>query len=132
MVGSQTPWPKTWISATALSWGAGRLCMILTVRVPGELPPQLDAVRRQQARWAQGSTQVAVKTLPALLGSDQPLRIKLEGLLHLTGYLVHPLLIVALLLGIPLAWAHGSVAGFLPRCALATIAPSIAPRFRAV
>ena len=68
------------------------------VCAPAELPPQLDALRRQQARWAQGSIRVAIKLLPALLRSGESWLVKAEGAIHLTGYLVHPLLLATLLL----------------------------------
>jgi len=37
--------------------------------VPSELPPQIAAFKRQQARWAQGSIQTALKLIPPLLRS---------------------------------------------------------------
>ncbi len=78
-----------------------RIVYVPDITAPAEIPPQLDALRRQQSRWAQGSIQVARKLLPALLQSRQPWYIKLEGLLHLTGYLAHPLILATLLLTCP-------------------------------
>ncbi len=95
------------------------------VRTPAELPPQFEAMRRQQARWAQGSIQVAMKLIPLLVRSAQPLGVKLEGLAHLTGYLMHPLLLAALLLGTPLVWLRGPGTDLLPHFVLVTMAPSL-------
>jgi hypothetical protein len=79
-----------------------RLGYLPGVVVPGELPVQMGAFKRQQARWAQGSIQTALKTVGPLLRSRLSLAAKLQGLLHLTGYLAHPLLLLNLLLLLPL------------------------------
>ena len=53
----------------------------------------------QQYRWAKGTTQTAVKILPRLWSSRQPLRIKLEGTTHMLanlGYWMTVLLSVVL------------------------------------
>jgi len=102
-----------------------RILYVPDVRAPGELPPQFDALRRQQARWAQGSIQVARKILPLLVRSDQPLRIKLEGALHLTGYMVHPLLLATLLLTLPMVLTNSRMSAFVPYCLLATAGPPL-------
>lgn len=102
-----------------------RILYVPDVRVVAELPPQLDALRRQQARWAQGSIQVARKILPSLVGSDQPWRIKVEGAIHLTGYLVHPLLLVTLLLTLPMVLTNSRVSALVPYCFLATAGPPL-------
>lgn len=56
------------------------------VEVPGEIPHTLNAFRRQQHRWARGSIECARKLLPRLARSEYSLQVKLQGLLHLTGY----------------------------------------------
>jgi cellulose synthase/poly-beta-1,6-N-acetylglucosamine synthase-like glycosyltransferase len=63
-----------------------RIAYLPDVVVPAELPPQISAFKRQQARWAQGSIQTALKLIGPLLRSEQPWRVKLEGSVHLTGY----------------------------------------------
>ena len=68
--------------------------------VPAELPVQMTAFKQQQARWARGSLQTAKKLLIPLLKSKLSMRLKITGTLHLTHYLVHPLLLLALLLSI--------------------------------
>jgi hypothetical protein len=69
--------------------------------VPGELPVHINAFKRQQFRWAKGSIQTARKMLPELWRSTQPLRNKIEGSIHLTHYVVHPLILVNLFLTLP-------------------------------
>ncbi len=79
---------------------AGWRCRFLPeVDCPAELPPQILAFKQQQSRWARGSAQCLRKLARPLLSSRRvgPLR-KLLGLLHLSGYLIHPLLILLLLL----------------------------------
>ncbi len=71
------------------------------VEVPAELPVSFSAYRRQQYRWARGSLECAIRFLPQIWRSDEPLRRKLEASLHLTGYGVH-LLLFALALLYPL------------------------------
>jgi len=72
------------------------------VVAPAEIPPQIHAFKRQQYRWAKGSIQCALKLGPALLTASVPLFKRLQGLIHLTNYLVHPLMTLLLLLSLPL------------------------------
>lgn len=102
-----------------------RVLYVPDVGVAGELPPQFDGLRRQQARWAQGSIQVARRVLPRLLASPQPWPVKLEGALHLTGYMVHPLLLVTLLLTLPMALTQGRWPAFVPYFLLASAGPPL-------
>jgi len=71
------------------------------VVVPAELPPQVEAYKKQQFRWAKGSFQVVRKILPSVLKAKLPLRVRFMALLHLTGYFVHPLMLTLLLLTLP-------------------------------
>ncbi len=102
-----------------------RIVYAAEVAAPGELPPQMDALRRQQARWAQGSIRVAIKLVPALLASDAAWPVKLEGALHLTGYLIHPLLLVILLLSFPFVLAGARLSSLMPYFALAAVGPPL-------
>jgi len=73
------------------------------VDAPAELPPQMAAYKRQQARWAQGSVQCLRKLSgPILHSSRLSWPQKLMGLLHLSNYLAHPLMILVLLITLPL------------------------------
>jgi len=71
------------------------------VAAPAELPTSIIAFKRQQFRWAKGSFQVLQKLGPQLLRARVPLFTKVEGLLHIGGYLPHPLMLVTLLLSLP-------------------------------
>lgn len=71
------------------------------VVVPAELPPHVEAYKKQQFRWAKGSFQVVRKILPHVLRADLPLTVRFMALLHLTGYFVHPLMLSVLLLTLP-------------------------------
>ncbi len=70
------------------------------VRVPAELPVELNAFKSQQYRWAKGGIQTAMKLLPRLLRSPVPFKVKLEAIFHLTGNLTY-LLIPCLILVFP-------------------------------
>ncbi|MBL8055597.1 MAG: glycosyltransferase, partial [Anaerolineales bacterium] len=84
-----------------------RLAYRLDVAAPAELPAGLLAIKRQQFRWAKGSFRVLRKLGGALLRSAQPVHRKLLGLLHLAGYLPHPLVVLSLLLSLPVVLLHG-------------------------
>jgi cellulose synthase/poly-beta-1,6-N-acetylglucosamine synthase-like glycosyltransferase len=71
------------------------------VVVPAELPPQVEAYKKQQFRWAKGSFQVVRKILPSVLQADLSWKVRFMALLHLTGYFVHPLMLSLLLLTLP-------------------------------
>ncbi len=71
------------------------------VEVPGELPPTISSLKRQQGRWARGSLQTAKKLLPSVIRSKTlSLRQKVEAAVHLTYYLVHPLMVASFLLAV--------------------------------
>jgi len=72
------------------------------VVVPAELPTQVEAFKNQQFRWAKGSFQVVRKILPEVFERDDiPWTVRLMAFLHLTGYMVHPLMLCLLLLTLP-------------------------------
>lgn len=83
-----------------------RILYLPHVTVPAELPVHISAFKRQQFRWAKGSLQTARKMLPRLWRSEQPLRIKLEGTIHTTHYLVHLLILMNLLLTLPVLYLN--------------------------
>jgi cellulose synthase/poly-beta-1,6-N-acetylglucosamine synthase-like glycosyltransferase len=68
---------------------------------PAELPVTFNAYRRQQHRWSKGSLECALKLLPQVWSTNQPLPIKIESTFHLTGYGIH-LLMFLLILDFPL------------------------------
>ncbi len=95
------------------------------VEAPAELPPQVDAFKRQQARWAQGSTQCLRKLGPRLLRSDLRLSQKLAALLHIGSYFTHPLMLGVLLLSVPLIWSNRSLQIPLAILVFISLAPPV-------
>ena len=67
---------------------------------PAELPVQVSAYKSQQFRWAKGSIQTGVKLMGKILKSKQPFLVKLEALVHLTYYSIHPLMVLNVLLSV--------------------------------
>jgi cellulose synthase/poly-beta-1,6-N-acetylglucosamine synthase-like glycosyltransferase len=65
------------------------------VECPAELPIEMTAFKTQQARWAKGLIQCAIKDLPFVLKDKTvPRRIKIEAWYHLTANISYPLMIV--------------------------------------
>jgi len=78
-------------------------CLFLPdIVVPAEIPPQLNAFKAQQRRWAKGSIQCLLKLSSAVLSSSRPVFHKIEALMHLGSYLIHPLMLMSLTLSLPL------------------------------
>lgn len=90
-----------------------------------EIPPQIQALRRQQARWAGGSINCALKLGPRLLRAPLSAFQRVEGLIHLTSYLVHPLMFLVLALSLPLLYMRQPVAYPLTYVGLASLGPPI-------
>ncbi len=79
--------------------------LLVDVITPAEIPTDMNALKSQQYRWAKGSIQAARKLLPAVWArSDFPLFKRIEATLHLTQYVIHPLVLVLTLLILPLVW----------------------------
>jgi cellulose synthase/poly-beta-1,6-N-acetylglucosamine synthase-like glycosyltransferase len=95
------------------------------VVVPAELPAQISAFKRQQARWAQGSIQTALRLLGPLLRSAQPWSVKLEGVVHLTSYLVHPMMLLVVLLTLPMSFSRSWVLTAVPWLMIAAVGPPL-------
>ena len=95
------------------------------VVAPAEVPPLLMAFKRQQFRWAKGSIQCLVKLGGRLHRSGLSPWRKIQGFIHLSGYMIHPLMLLLVLLGLPLILI--SDLGSLPLSALglAGFAPPI-------
>ena len=72
--------------------------------VPGELPPTLPAFMQQQFRWAKGSIQTAKKLLGPIWRSSWGLHRKVAATMHLCHYLVHPLMLIAMISAPPALW----------------------------
>ena len=79
--------------------GGYGLLFLRDLQSPGEIPLTVPSFKRQQGRWACGSLRTARKLLPDLI-RDQRLtwQTRLQAVIHLTAYLLHPLMLCAFLL----------------------------------
>jgi cellulose synthase/poly-beta-1,6-N-acetylglucosamine synthase-like glycosyltransferase len=99
-----------------------RIAYLPEIVIPGELPPQIVAFKKQQYRWARGSIQVLRKQLKNLY-KDNHLTTpqRLMAYLHISGYLTHPLMLILLISSLPVALAHGRGLPYMPWLSLAGI-----------
>lgn len=79
-----------------------RFLYLPDVSVPAEIPPLMMGFKRQQSRWATGTVQCLRKLGGTLLCSRLSIWQKAQGVLHLGGYFLHPLLLLLLLLTLPM------------------------------
>lgn len=79
--------------------------------VPAELPSSTSALRSQQFRWAKGSTETAMKLLGPLWRSARPLRVKVQGTIHMTAHAAFLFILLALFLHAPLLIAKSTGSG---------------------
>jgi cellulose synthase/poly-beta-1,6-N-acetylglucosamine synthase-like glycosyltransferase len=96
---------------------------------PAELPSLITGFKSQQRRWAKGSMQTALKLLPAVLRAPRSAWVKYQAFIHLTYYMVHPLMLTVTFLSssmveqqdqdfsAPLSWGLGLT------CSLVTLGP---------
>ncbi len=78
-----------------------KFAYVQDVECPAELPVEMTAFKTQQARWAKGLIQVALKIMPRVLKSDVPRKVKLEAWYHLTANISYPLMILLSVLLLP-------------------------------
>lgn len=78
---------------------------LVDVAVPGELPHLVQIYKKQQARWATGSTQCLLRHVRSLVMCRHcsPLK-KTMGLLHLAQFAVQPVILLLFLLTPLLIW----------------------------
>jgi cellulose synthase/poly-beta-1,6-N-acetylglucosamine synthase-like glycosyltransferase len=107
-----------------------KLMFASQVVCPAEIPVTINAFKSQQHRWAKGSIQTARKNLGHLFKSDASWLVKIQAFLHLTHYMVHPMMLLVVLTSIPMLytqWFFDSLAYpvmiFTVLC-LATFGPS--------
>jgi len=81
-----------------------RLMFADRVVCPAEIPVSISAFKSQQYRWAKGSIQTARKNMGRLFRADLPLLVKIQAFLHLTHYLVHPMMLVVVLASVPMLY----------------------------
>jgi cellulose synthase/poly-beta-1,6-N-acetylglucosamine synthase-like glycosyltransferase len=82
------------------------LCFAPNVVCPAEVPVNINAFKSQQHRWAKGSIQTAKKHLGNLFRADIPLLVKVQAFLHLTHYMVHPMMLLVVLTSIPMLYSR--------------------------
>jgi cellulose synthase/poly-beta-1,6-N-acetylglucosamine synthase-like glycosyltransferase len=88
-----------------------------------EIPPQIHAFKRQQARWARGSISCALKLWRSIVRAPATRFKRVQGLIHLTSYLLHPLMLLVLALSVPLLYLRQPVAYPLTYLSLASLGP---------
>jgi cellulose synthase/poly-beta-1,6-N-acetylglucosamine synthase-like glycosyltransferase len=71
---------------------------------PAELPADMNALKAQQYRWMKGGAENALKIIPSILQSSQPLRRKFHGVVHLLGSTVFLLVFTLGILSFPLIY----------------------------
>ncbi len=96
------------------------------VVVPGELPVSIITLKQQQYRWAKGATQVVYNLGGKVIFSRKPLFHKILGMVHLSGYLPHPLIVFSLVLSLPVVLLNGQTPIHWGLMGLATLAPPLA------
>jgi cellulose synthase/poly-beta-1,6-N-acetylglucosamine synthase-like glycosyltransferase len=76
-----------------------RVLYLRDLTSPGEVPPTVPSFKKQQARWANGSLRTARKLLPSILPNPKfKLYQRIEAFIHLTGYMLHPMMYISFLL----------------------------------
>ena len=73
---------------------------------PAEIPVTINAFKSQQHRWAKGSIQTAKKNLGKLFKSDVSWLVKVQAFLHLTHYMVHPMMLLVVLTSVPMLYTQ--------------------------
>lgn len=91
------------------------------VKVPAELPPTITSLKRQQGRWARGSIQTARKVMPRVYASKKlSIRQKFEAFVHLTYYMVHPLMVASFVLALMATFLDVNVISYAVHVSLPT------------
>jgi cellulose synthase/poly-beta-1,6-N-acetylglucosamine synthase-like glycosyltransferase len=71
------------------------------VKCWAEIPPTIPAIKKQQSRWANGSIRTFRKLcIQILKNKSLTLGKKVEALIHLSFYAVHPLMVLAYLIAL--------------------------------
>jgi cellulose synthase/poly-beta-1,6-N-acetylglucosamine synthase-like glycosyltransferase len=83
-----------------------KLMFASQVVCPAEIPVTINAFKSQQHRWAKGSIQTARKNLSRLFKSDVSWLVKIQAFLHLTHYMVHPMMLLVVLTSIPMLYTQ--------------------------
>ncbi len=90
-----------------------RVLYLRELQSPSEVPPTIPSFKKQQGRWACGSLQTAKKLLPALLTDGRiGYKRRLQAFIHLTYYIVHPLMLASFLLALLASILGVDIIGF--------------------
>lgn len=73
------------------------------VEVMSDLPQDMASFQMQQARWAKGLIQTAIKLMPQILRSSQPWQVKAEAWMHLTANATYIFMALLSVLVVPTA-----------------------------
>jgi cellulose synthase/poly-beta-1,6-N-acetylglucosamine synthase-like glycosyltransferase len=104
----------------------GWQCLFLPdVGTPSEVPPQLAAFKRQQFRWAKGSIQCLKKLGWSVATARLPLVVRWQALVHLSTYLIHPLMVMLLLISLPLMLLSFRLHGALGLLSMVSLGPPL-------
>jgi cellulose synthase/poly-beta-1,6-N-acetylglucosamine synthase-like glycosyltransferase len=79
-----------------------RIIYLRDLVCPAEIPVVITGFKSQQRRWARGSIETALKLLPAVLRAPLPLWTRYQAFVHLTYYMIHPLMLAVVLMSVPL------------------------------
>ncbi len=71
------------------------------LKVPSELPVDVNGFKSQQYRWAKGAVQTGRKLLGRVVRAPLPLKVKFEAIVHLTNNASYPLMVLLSLLIFP-------------------------------
>jgi cellulose synthase/poly-beta-1,6-N-acetylglucosamine synthase-like glycosyltransferase len=81
-----------------LGW---KMVYLRDIEVPGEVPPTILAVKRQQERWACGTIRVWRKLGLRILRSDKlTLRERIEAFIHISQYAIHPIMFLSFVIAV--------------------------------
>jgi len=79
-----------------------KIVFVRDMVVPGEVPVDFNGFRSQQYRWTKGAFETARKLLKTVIKSKLPLKVKYEGIVHLTNNMVFPLMLGLVVLSLPI------------------------------
>ncbi len=91
--------------AQLLGW---KMLFLPNIKVPAELPSDMEAFKNQQYRWAKGTIQAGKKLLPVIWSSNLSFLQKFEATVHLSAHLVYPFMLLLALFLFPLLLAKSS------------------------
>ncbi len=97
-----------------------RISYLPNLVIPAEIPPQIAAFKKQQYRWARGAIQVLRKDIKAIFANERlSLTQRIMAILHLSGYLTHPLMLIFVLTSLLVVLDKGHGLPYLPWLSLA-------------